>query len=640
MSDLTSPTKKKDWAEDSDSDDDPEELRRAFGSPKKSVDSQKEQNGESGIAPITDDKPVASLLSRISGLSTDPAPVPASPSSSSTLSAASAPFTPPSAAASTSRPKPNTNNNLFGKALAGVKSDRASVTAPTPAAAPPVSLTPTSAEKETTPQVTEPVQSTSTSAPAPSLEEKKEADMTNIIDEPLDDGWGWDGPTAVKDDAASTKEASMASGSSDSGLISNNFQVEVKLADLQADPNSPLYSISAFEDLPIHPDLMKGIYAVGFKKPSKIQEKALPMLLNNPPRNLIGQSQSGTGKTAAFTLNMLSRVDPAILTPQVICLCPSRELARQTQEVIDKIGQFTQISTMLAVPGSWSRNQKIDKHILIGTPGTFIDMIARKVFDPKAIRVLVLDEADEMLNQQGQGDQTTRIKRALPPNVQNVLFSATFPDDVQDFADRFAPEANKIFLKMTEVTVDAIKQLYLECEGEEGKFEALGALYDSMTIGQSIVFCKKRDTADEIAKRLTEDGHSVASLHGEKMHGERDDILDGFRNGKTKVLITTNVIARGIDILQVNMVVNYDVPTLGPEGHWKPDVETYIHRIGRTGRFGRKGCSITFVHDQRSMSEVEEIMQATGRRMKKIDARNEHDLEQLGKALKIAMKGI
>lgn len=158
---------------------------------------------------------------------------------------------------------------------------------------------------------------------------------------------------------------------------------------------------------------------------------------------------------------------------------------------------------------------------------------------------------------------------------------------MQEFAQLFAPNANQIFLKKEDITVDAITQLKLECESEHAKFDALSALYDVMSIGQSIVFCKRKVTADEITQRLVSEGHAVASLHGDKMHDERDKVLDGFRDGKTKVLITTNVVARGIDIQQVNMVVNYDVPDMGPDGNWEPDVETYIHRIGRSApRFG------------------------------------------------------
>ncbi|WVW86376.1 hypothetical protein I302_108422 [Kwoniella bestiolae CBS 10118] len=559
-------------------------------------------------SPKEEDAPVASLLSRISGLSTnnDDTPSPSSESSSSTPA---------------TRPKPNTANPLFGRALAGVKSDRPHQ-ASAPASAP--------------------------SASASGLNKNVELiDTQNKEGEKkmsgFDNGWG-DSTQTQNGDAQSngqTQETKTDATMSEGGLISNDFQVEVKLADLQADPNSALYSAKTFEALNLHENLMKGIYSVGFKKPSKIQEVALPLLLGSPPKNLIGQSQSGTGKTAAFTLNMLSRVDPNLLTPQAICLAPSRELARQIQEVVDKIGQFTEIKTHLAVPGSWTRGKRIEKHILIGTPGTLVDMLSRgkTIFDPAQVRVFVLDEADEMIALQGLGDQTVRIKKMLPPHVQNVLFSATFPEQVQQFAESFAPEANKLFLKKEEVTVEAIKQLYLECDGEASKYDALSALYDCMSIGQSIVFCRTKATADQIAQRLTSEGHSVASLHGDKQSNERDDILDGFRNGKTKVLITTNVVARGIDIQQVNMVVNYDVPDLGREGDFKPDIETYIHRIGRTGRFGRKGCSVIFVHDDRSRDDVEYIQQQLGKRMRKIDARNEDDLDQLEKALKAALKG-
>ncbi|WVR09609.1 hypothetical protein IAU60_006681 [Kwoniella sp. DSM 27419] len=603
MSDTLPPSKS--WADLDDEEDDKVDFGTVPQSPQKQT---KEE-----------DAPVASLASRISGLSTNSGPADSTP-----VPATTAPFAP------AVRPRPNTANALFGKALAGVKADRP----PVPASA---SAAPTTASTAESQASTSTASSISATAPefkpaATTVSEPKEEtkDMT------FQNDGGWDGQ-AQKSQAKADTSMSEAGAS---GLISNDFQVEVKLADLQADPNSALYSAKTFEALNLHEDLMKGIYAYGFKKPSKIQEIALPLLLSNPPRNLIGQSQSGTGKTAAFTLNMLSRVDAALLCPQAICLAPSRELARQIQEVVDKIGQFTQIKTHLAVPGSWSRGVRIDKHILIGTPGTMVDMLSRgRVFDPKHIRVYVLDEADEMIALQGLGDQTARIKKMLPPTVQNVLFSATFTDDVQSFAEMFAPEANTLFLKKEDVTVDAIKQLYMECDGESQKYEALSMLYDCMSIGQSIVFCKRKITADQIAKRLTDEGHSVASLHGDKQSGERDAILDGFRDGKTKVLITTNVVARGIDIQQVNMVVNYDVPDLGPEGNFRPDIETYIHRIGRTGRFGRKGCSVIFTHDERSRGEVQYIMDTLGKPMKRIDARSGADLEQLEKALKFAMKG-
>lgn len=280
---------------------------------------------------------------------------------------------------------------------------------------------------------------------------------------------------------------------------------------------------------------------------------------------------------------MLSRVDAALATPQAICLAPSRELARQTVDVIEKLAQFTQIKVKLAVPGSWSRSQKITEQIVVGTPGTLVDILSRggRVLEHSQIRVVVVDEADELLALQGLGDQTMRIKKMIPGGGQMMLFSATFPDSVQEYADLFCPQANAIYLKKEEVTVDAIKQLKIVCDNEDDKFDVLALLYDVMTIGQSMVFCKKKVTADHISDRLSSDGHSVACLHGDKMSDERDKILDDFRQGKTKVLITTNVVARGIDIQQVNMVVNYDVPLLGPDEGWQPDIETYIHRIGK-----------------------------------------------------------
>lgn len=192
----------------------------------------------------------------------------------------------------------------------------------------------------------------------------------------------------------------------------------------------------------------------------------------------------------------------------------------------------------------------------------------------------------------------------MPKTCQLVLFSATFPDHVREFASRLAPSANEIKLKQEELSVDAIKQFYMDCKNEEHKYEVLVELYNILTIGQSIIFCAKRETADNIAKRMTAEGHKIDSLHGKLDFKERDQTIDNFRNGKAKVLISTNVIARGIDISQVTLVINYDMPTT-QQG--EADAETYLHRIGRTGRFGRKGVSINFVHDQQSWSYMNQI---------------------------------
>ncbi|EWC46579.1 ATP-dependent RNA helicase DBP5 [Drechslerella stenobrocha 248] len=401
------------------------------------------------------------------------------------------------------------------------------------------------------------------------------------------------------------------------GLVQNEHDVNVTLADMQGDADNPLYSIKSFQELGLNEDLQKGLILMRYSRPSKIQERALPLLLNDPPTNLIGQSQSGTGKTAAFVLAMLSRVDLSLNAPQALCLAPSRELARQILAVVDNMGSFMKIKTQFAVPLAVERGKTIDAHIVVGTPGTVLDCIKRRVLVAKDIRMICLDEADNMLDQQGLGDQCFRVKAMVPKNVQVLLFSATFPPKVVEYADKFAPNANKLTLKQEELTVDGIKQLYMDCEGEEEKYQIILKLYELMVIGQSIIFVRQRRNADELRGRMVADGHAVSSLHGAFEGTERDKVIDDFRFGRTKVLITTNVIARGIDVASVSLVVNYDLPTLA-DGY-TPDFETYLHRIGRTGRFGRVGASVSFVHDKNSWEQMDAIQRHFNCRMSRID---------------------
>ncbi|KAF9964110.1 RNA helicase required for poly(A+) mRNA export [Mortierella alpina] len=418
-------------------------------------------------------------------------------------------------------------------------------------------------------------------------------------------------------------------------LLESSYSVVVKLADQQKDANSPLYSIKSFEDLGLHEDLLKGIYNMKFAKPSKIQERALPLLLENPPRNMIAQSQSGTGKTAAFALTILSRINYDLHAPQALVLSPSRELARQTMEVIQEMGKFTQVTTAKAIKDE-SLPPKITSHVIVGTPGTVSDLIKRRQLDPKSIRLYVLDEADNMLDQQGLGEQSRSLKRFLPKDCQVVLFSATWADRVRRFAEEIAPNANQITLKPEELSVDGIKQFYVDCRNQlkdtkNRKYEILVGLYSLLTVSQSIIFVKRRDTADEIAQKMSEKHHAVVSLHGKLETAQRDEVIDSFRAGKSKVLITTNVIARGIDIANVNMVVNYDMPT---DQDGRPDPETYLHRIGRTGRFGRTGVSVNFVHDQKSMFIMNEIEAHFDRKMIPLP----DDLDEAEEIIKKAMK--
>ncbi|CAG8438640.1 17814_t:CDS:2 [Acaulospora morrowiae] len=371
--------------------------------------------------------------------------------------------------------------------------------------------------------------------------------------------------------------------------------------------DEPLLSVTKFEELNLDPNLLKGIYEMGFTTPSKIQAKALPLLIKTPPQNMIGQSQSGTGKTAAFVLTMLSRIDSNLKAPQALCLAPSRELARQIMAEVKKMAKFTSVTTAEAIRDS-NANTRMEKNrgdaykeaqLIVGTPGTVYDLIKRRYLDQRHIKIFVLDEADNMLDQQGL---------------------ATYKEPVRAFAGRFAPNANEFSLKVEELSVKGIKQFYMDCKNEEHKLTVLNELYSLLTIGQSIIFVEKRITADEIAKRMTEIGHKVINLHGGLSTTERDEVMDGFRKGSAKVLIATNVIARGIDILQVNLVINFDIPIKrNTKGGNEPDYETYLHRIGRTGRFGREGIAINLVSDETSWKILQEIANFYERGIEKIN---------------------
>ncbi|KAK2753448.1 RNA helicase required for poly(A+) mRNA export, partial [Arachnomyces sp. PD_36] len=376
-------------------------------------------------------------------------------------------------------------------------------------------------------------------------------------------------PKPAENEKPADDKSSVAAGQNDgaseslggSNLHEPEYEVDVKLSDLQADPNNPLYSAKTFEQLGLTEEILKGLQAMNYHRPSKIQERALPLLLSDPPQNMIGQSQSGTGKTAAFVLNILRRVE---LTegmrdsPQALVLAPSRELARQIVGVIQVMASFvSDLKVATAVPMESNRGQRLEASVVVGTPGTVMDMIKKRLFNPSKLKVLVLDEADNMLDQQGLGDQCIRVKALLPKTIQLVLFSATFSDHVVTYANKFAPNSNQLTLKHEELTVEGIKQLYLDCDNDDHKYDILVKLYGLLTIGSSIIFVKSRQSAAEIERRMVAEGHRVASLTGGIEGQQRDTIIDAFRSGEAKVLITTNVLARGIDVRTVSMVVNY-----------------------------------------------------------------------------------
>lgn len=379
-----------------------------------------------------------------------------------------------------------------------------------------------------------------------------------------------------------------------------------------------------------NPNLLKGVYGMGFNAPSKIQESALPILLAHPPQNMIAQSQSGTGKTAAFVLAMLSRVDPDENYPQVLCLSPTYELAIQTGEVAAKMAQFCpEIRLRFAVRGEEvERSAKLTDHIIIGTPGKALDWgLKFKVFDIKKIRCFVLDEADVMIATQGHQDQCIRIHKQLDKACQMVFFSATYEKEVMDFAEYIVTNPITIRLNREEESLDNIKQYYVRCKNQDDKYSVIQNIYGVLPIGQAIIFCHTRKTAAWLAAEMSKEGHSVAVLSGDLSVEDRLKVLDRYREGVEKVLITTNVLSRGIDVEQVTIVVNFDLPV---DMRGRADCETYLHRIGRTGRFGKRGLAINLIDGEKSAGVLKEIEEHFKKRIQLLDGEDLEEIEKIG----------
>ncbi|KAK6738631.1 hypothetical protein RB195_020631 [Necator americanus] len=409
--------------------------------------------------------------------------------------------------------------------------------------------------------------------------------------------------------------------------LMQNSGIDVSLD--RNDPRSPLHSIRSFRDLRLRPELLEALNLLGFTQPSKIQEFALPLLIMEPPTNIIAQSQSGTGKTATFVLTMLSRVDPSNKYPQCLCLAPTYELAIQIGDVVAKMAQFMpDVAVHYAVRGV-KPSAPITEQIIIGTPGKLVDYLTKyNCLDASHIRCLVLDEADVMINQAGYTQQSTQIYNIIEeasPVVQTMLFSATYGEDVVKFAMQLIKNAVTVTLKREDQSLPNIKQYFVECPGRDAKYQAVVELYSGLTIASCVIFTHTRRSASWLAERMIEKGHLVGVLHGEMSVEERAASIEQFKEGIFKVLITTNVCARGIDVSQVTIVINYDPPLLY-ENPTEPDYDTYLHRIGRTGRFGKAGIAINFVDSREALAIIKKIEAFFGKPIPKLDP---SDLEQL-----------
>jgi len=359
--------------------------------------------------------------------------------------------------------------------------------------------------------------------------------------------------------------------------------------------------VDNFDKMGLNDDLLRGIYAYGFEKPSAIQQRAILPLVK--AHDLIAQAQSGTGKTATFTVGILQRIDFSVRECQALILAPTRELAQQIQKVVLALGDYLNVRCHACIGGTKIRDDisilQNGVHVVVGTPGRVYDMLCRHVLRPDHIKVFVLDEADEMLSK-GFKDQIYDIFQALPSRVQVGLFSATMPPDALEITRRFMNDPVRILVKRDELTLEGIKQFFVNVEREEWKLDTLCDLYDTLNITQAVIFCNTRRKVDWLTDKMRAREFTVSSTHGDIGQKERDIILSEFRTGSSRVLITTDLLARGIDVQQVSLVINYDLPR---------NLENYIHRIGRSGRFGRKGVAINFVtaEDVRLLRELEQF---------------------------------
>lgn len=366
--------------------------------------------------------------------------------------------------------------------------------------------------------------------------------------------------------------------------------------------STPAREFEAWEDIPdLNPHLMRGIYGYGFEKPSPIQQKSILSIIDG--RDVIAQAQSGSGKTGAFVTGALNRVSLELKQPQALIIAPTRELAKQIHDVVRDLGtQMTGLNVQLLIGGTSTDDDVADlkangPQILIGCPGRVHDILRRQPAIGRGMQLLILDEADEMLSA-GFNEQIYNIFQQLNTNVQVCLFSATMPTELHTLSDKFMRDPVRILVKSAMLTLEGISQYHVALETDHDKYATLKDLFTRISVSQCIIYCNSIRRVSDLAEAMTNDGFPVCCIHSGMDKEVRDKAYREFRSGQHRVLISSNVTARGIDIQQVSTVINFDMPR---------DVHTYLHRIGRSGRWGRKGSGVNFItrRDFRKLKEIE-----------------------------------
>jgi len=357
----------------------------------------------------------------------------------------------------------------------------------------------------------------------------------------------------------------------------------------------------SFDSMNLSDNLLRGIYGYGFEKPSLIQQKAIvPIKEGN---DVLAQAQSGTGKTGAFSIGSMCRIDPTLKKTQVLVLVPTRELAQQIETVATQLSLHLGISIYSATGGTPLNTdlRALEKgaHFLVGTPGRIYDLMHRGALQRAHVKVLIMDEADQMLEDRFREQVLCILQLGFPKDTRVALFSATMPPEVIAFSETILQNPVKILIPPEEVTLDGIKQFYVELQRDDWKYEVLCDLYQQLNINQAIIYCNKRQKAEWLAEKMGTQGFPLNCIHGEMDVEERRRRMMEFRKGSIRVLISTDLLARGIDVQQVSLVINYELPV---------QRENYVHRIGRSGRFGRKGCAINLVSsdEMKGLKEIEQ----------------------------------
>ena len=345
-------------------------------------------------------------------------------------------------------------------------------------------------------------------------------------------------------------------------MDSLNSEINASNTEVAVDAVEEIKVYSTFDEMSLPENLLRGIYAYGFETPSKIQQRAIVPMVNG--RDIIAQAQSGTGKTGTFSIGAMSILNPELKAPQVLVLAPTRELAQQTEKVAAAIGSYMGVQVHSATGGppiaEDIRALQRGAQFIVGTPGRIYDLIRRGALKLDAMRVLIMDEADQMLEDRFREQVHCILEFKFPSTTQVALFSATLPPEVTEVAEKFLQNPCRILLPPEQVTLDGIKQYYVDLQREEWKFDALMDLYKHLTINQLLIFVNKRQRAEWLASRLAENGFTLECIHGEMDVAERKKRMDDFRKGQVRVLISTDLLARGIDVQQVSMVINYELP--------------------------------------------------------------------------------